>query len=202
ALFRPLYQAVSAHELLAVLTDEPLARGYDVVRAYWRGRHGDDDFETFWRRALHDGLVPGTAAPEVAVDLRPDWAAAAARAAGERPTERGGLEIVFTPDPTVWDGRFANNGWLQELPKPLSKITWDNAALLAPATARRLGVDSEDVVELVHRGRRVRAPAWIQPGQADGVVSLSLGYGRTLAGRVGNGLGADACALRTSAAPW
>jgi molybdopterin-containing oxidoreductase family iron-sulfur binding subunit len=110
----------------------------------------------------------------------------------------GDLDVVFRPDPTIHDGRFANNGWLQELPKPLSKLTWDNAAYVAPATAERLGLESQDVVELKLGGRTVLAPAWIQPGQPDGCVTVHLGYGRTRAGRVGNGAGFDAGALRTS----
>src|SRR5205814_6507034 len=117
-----------------------------------------------------------------------------------------GLEIVFRPDPMVWDGRFANNAWLQELPRPLTKLTWDNAALLSPATAARLGLGGDDiykdVVELRLGGRTVRPPVWITPGHADDSVTVHLGYGRTRAGRVGNGAGFNAYALRTADAPW
>jgi len=112
------------------------------------------------------------------------------------------LEIIFRPDPTIWDGRFANNGWLQELPKPLTKLTWDNAALISPATAEHLGLRSEELVELRYRGRAVRAPILIVPGHADDAVTVHLGYGRTHAGRVGTGTGFNAYALRTSDAPW
>jgi molybdopterin-containing oxidoreductase family iron-sulfur binding subunit len=112
------------------------------------------------------------------------------------------LELIFQPDPTVWDGRFANNGWLQELPKPLTKLTWDNAALISPATAKRLGLHNEDVVELSHQGRTVRAPIWILPGHADDAVTIHLGYGRWRAGRVGTDAGFNAYALRTSDAMW
>jgi molybdopterin-containing oxidoreductase family iron-sulfur binding subunit len=117
---------------------------------------------------------------------------------------------VFRPDASVRDGRFANNGWLQELPRPLSKLTWDNAALMSPRTRESLGVSIEqhlaraytDVVELRYRGRTVKAPAWIVPGHPDGTVTVHLGYGRTRAGRVGTGVGFNAYALRTSDAPW
>jgi molybdopterin-containing oxidoreductase family iron-sulfur binding subunit len=112
------------------------------------------------------------------------------------------LEVVFRPDPTLWDGRFANNAWLQELPKPLTKITWDNAALVSPATAERLGVTNEDVVELRFGGQARRAPVWIMPGQAENSITVHLGYGRTRAGRVGTGAGFNAYILRTSYAPW
>jgi Fe-S-cluster-containing dehydrogenase component len=108
----------------------------------------------------------------------------------------------FRPDPTIWDGRFANNGWLQELPNPLTKLTWDNAALISPATAQRLGLRNEDVVELRYQGQTVRAPIWVVPGQADDAVTVHLGYGRWRTGRVGRDVGFNAYALQTSMAPW
>jgi molybdopterin-containing oxidoreductase family iron-sulfur binding subunit len=120
-----------------------------------------------------------------------------------RPKEgEDSLEIVFRPDPTIWDGRFANNGWLQELPKPLTKLSWDNAALVSPSQARQLGVENEDVVELRYRGRLVRLPIWIMPGQADGSITVTIGHGRTRAGKVGNGIGVDVFGLRTADEPW
>ncbi|MGH9902729.1 MAG: hypothetical protein ACRD68_13050, partial [Pyrinomonadaceae bacterium] len=199
------------------------------------------EFETFWRQAVHDGVVPNTASRPKSVSVRGDFMNPAAGAQGQpqgaappppTPAPRpnaGGMEIVFRPDPTIYDGRFANNGWLQELPKPLTKLTWDNAAIISPATAERLGVGvaaergggrqndittkgSEvlaEVVELRFRDRAVRAPVWIMPGQPDEVVTLHLGYGRTRAGRVGTVAAEDrsadfqnAYALRTSDAFW
>jgi molybdopterin-containing oxidoreductase family iron-sulfur binding subunit len=201
-LIAPLYEGRSAHEVLAAFAGEPERKGYDLVRAHWRGARGGDDasFERFWRRALHDGVVPDTALPPTPVALRRDWLepedAAGADEAGD------GLDLQLRLDPTVFDGRFANNGWLQELPKPLTKLTWDNAALVSPATAARLGVASEDVVELVYAGRTLRAPVWVLPGQADRVVTVHLGNGRTRGGRVADGAGFDAYVLRTAAAPW
>ena len=112
-----------------------------------------------------------------------------------------GLEVVFRPDPSVYDGRFANNAWLQELPKPLTKLTWDNAALISPATAARLNLVSGDVVELRQGDRTVRIPVWLAPGQPSDTLTLHLGYGRTRAGRVGNGTGFNVNPLRTTAAP-
>jgi molybdopterin-containing oxidoreductase family iron-sulfur binding subunit len=109
-----------------------------------------------------------------------------------------GLELVFRPDPTVWDGRFANNGWLQELPKPLTKLTWDNAALVSLATAEKLGVTNGDVVEIGSKGRRVQAPVLVLPGHAEGSMTLHFGYGRARAGRVAKGAGFDVFALWTS----
>jgi molybdopterin-containing oxidoreductase family iron-sulfur binding subunit len=146
--------------------------------------------------ALHNGVIADTSFPAKSVSLQADFGAAAEAANPEA------LEIVFRPDPSVGDGRFANNGWLQELPKPLTKITWDNVAMVSPATAERLGLTNEQVVELRYRERTVRAPVWIAPGQADNSVTVHLGFGRSRAGSVGNGVGFNAYALRTSAAPW
>ena len=112
------------------------------------------------------------------------------------------MDLLIRPDPTIWDGRFANNGWLQELPKPLSKLTWDNAALMSPATAQRRGLRNEDVVELRYQGRSVRAPVWLLPGQADDTVTVHLGYGRWRTGRVGRDAGFNAYILQTPMAPW
>jgi molybdopterin-containing oxidoreductase family iron-sulfur binding subunit len=165
-----------------------------VVREYWKGRRGQGDFENFWETALHEGVIPGTARPARPGTPRPE---AIAQETG-RPAGGPGLEIVFRPDPSVGDGRFANNAWLQELPKPLTKITWENAVLMGPASAARLGLATNDLVELSVEGRTVQAPIWILPGHADRSVTVHLGYGRTRAGRIGTGLGFNAYALRTS----
>jgi molybdopterin-containing oxidoreductase family iron-sulfur binding subunit len=206
-LIAPLYGGRSAHEVLAALLEQPNRTSHDIVREYWRGQAGGGDFELFWRRALHDGVVEGTALAPKQVTLRREYGRIAIRPFAAQPAAgppggSGELELVFRPDPTIWDGRFANNGWLQELPKPLTKLTWDNAALVSPATARRLGLASEEVVELRFRGVAVRAPVWIAPGQPDDSVTVTLGYGRTRAGRVGNGLGFNAYALRATDAFW
>jgi molybdopterin-containing oxidoreductase family iron-sulfur binding subunit len=206
-LIAPLYAGCkSAHEILAALTDRPERSGHDIVRDYWKAQGVPGADEKAWQGALHDGILAAPAVVKVAGPPPPASAAAppAPLAAG------GGLEIVFRPDPSVRDGRFANNGWLQELPRPLTKLTWDNAALMSPRTAESLGISIEetslgsytDMVELRYRGRTVKAPAWIAPGHPDGTVTVHLGYGRTRAGRVGTGVGFNAYALRTSDAPW
>jgi molybdopterin-containing oxidoreductase family iron-sulfur binding subunit len=206
-LIAPLYAGKTVHELLAALTNQPERTAYEIVRDYWRTQGGwGGDFETAWRQALHDGVVRTASAP--AASAAPPLAASPAAAAVAAPG--GGLELVFRPDPSVFDGRYANVGWLQELPKPLTKLTWDNAALMSPATAERLGVLTEatsrgtktDMVELRYRGRSVHAPALAVPGHPEGTVTVHLGYGRARAGRVGSGLGFNAYALRTADAPW
>jgi MoCo/4Fe-4S cofactor protein with predicted Tat translocation signal len=179
------------------------------------------DFETWWRKCVHDGFVPGTALPTKTVSAKA--ALGAQENAGGTPAvpavtgqsqSGGAFEIVFRTDPTIYDGRFANNGWLQELPKPLSKLTWDNAALVSPNTAKQLGLTKTigkkggdiyvDTLKITHQGRTFTdaVPTWITPGQPDGVITIHLGYGRKRAGRVGNEHGFNAYEIRTSDSPW
>jgi molybdopterin-containing oxidoreductase family iron-sulfur binding subunit len=197
-LIAPLYGGKSAHELLNAMLGKSDRSDYDTVRDYWKSQQSTD-FEQAWRRWLHDGLLENTASRPKQVRLRQGFADS-----GIRPVvaASGGMEIVFRPDPTIWEGRFANNGWLQELPKPITRLTWDNAALLSPQTAQRLGLAQGDGVELRYRGRSVQAPVCVMPGHADDSVTVHLGYGRTRAGRVGNGAGFNAYLLRHSDDPW
>jgi len=203
-LILPLYNGKSAYELLGAMSGNASQSSYDIVRAYWQGQGRTQgsaqqgDFEQFWRQSVHDGIVAGTAAAPLQVTA--NSANLAPQAASSQP--QGSLEIIFRPDSSVWDGRFANNAWLQELPRQLTTITWDNAAYISPATAQRLGYTNEDLVELRFDGRAVRAPIWIVPGHADDSVTLHMGYGRQRAGQVGTGVGANAYAIRTSGAPW
>ncbi|MBM3775638.1 MAG: 4Fe-4S dicluster domain-containing protein, partial [Acidobacteria bacterium] len=195
-LIAPLYAGRTAYELMAAMAGQP-QETFDIVRSYWKAQVQVPDFEAWWRQALHDGIVPGTQARPRPVALRGDWAAGFPAPAAE-----SGLELVFRADPSVYDGRFANNGWLQECPKPLTKITWGNAVLISPRTAEELGLRSEDGVELEFEGRQARGPVWILPGHADHSLTVSLGYGRWRAGRTGNGVGFNAYPLRTSGALW
>jgi MoCo/4Fe-4S cofactor protein with predicted Tat translocation signal len=214
-LIAPLYNGKSAHELLAALGEQPDRTAYEIVqghwRDYWRQQGSSGDFDSFWQRSVHDGVIAGTALPPKQVSLKPDWAKAPAT---PQPSDKG-LEIIFRPDPALLDGRFANNGWLQELPRPITKLTWDNAAIVSPTTAKQLGVGYApgnrsgghgqtitDVVELRYGDRTVKAPVWIQPGHADDTITIHLGHGRTRAGKVGTGTGFNAYLLRTSEAPW
>lgn len=209
-LVAPLYDAHSPHELLSALADQPPRTGYQIVREYWQSRSADPGFDRSWRRALHDGVVADTTHQPRTVRVNAETVLNTPIA---KPTS--GIELLFRPDPTVHDGQFANNGWLQELPKPLTKLTWDNAALFSPRTAERLGIEARiafrggehgqtlaQVVVLTYAGRTLRVPAWIAPGQADECVTLHIGHGRRRAGRVGTGVGVNAYELRTSAAPW
>ncbi len=195
-LVEPLYGGKSVHEVLAAVLGQPAAKGGDLVKATWQ-KQRPAGFDAFWRKSLHDGVVAGTALP--VRNLAPKAPAAAAPPA---PAPAGSFELVLRPDPGLFDGRFANSGWLQEMPKPLTKLAWDNAAHLSPKSAEGLGLKNEDVVEIEANERKIELPVWILPGQPDGVVTVHLGFGRTRAGRVGNGVGVNAYPLRISAAPW
>jgi MoCo/4Fe-4S cofactor protein with predicted Tat translocation signal len=196
-LIAPLYAGKSAHELVSALSGVSDATGYDLVRAFWQKQHSGADFEQFWRKSLHDGWIEGTTyAPKSFALKNPSLPPQSAAA------DPKSLEINFRRDPSIYDGQFANNGWLQELPKPMSKLTWDNAVLVGPKMAEREGLKTEDMVTLELNGRKVTAPVWIQAGHPDYSVSVYLGYGRMRAGKVGTGAGFDVYPLRTTSAMW
>ncbi len=170
-------------------------------------------FDQWWQGVLRTGVAPDTAFQPKQVSARS--VQGVAPTTSSLPEDPNALEIIFRPDPSIYDGRFAHNGWLQELPKPLTKLTWGNAIEVSPATAERFGLSYKiawrggehgqalfDVVELQYKGRKLLAPVWITPGHADGCATVHLGYGRSRGGSVGSGLGFNAYAIRTSDAPW
>jgi molybdopterin-containing oxidoreductase family iron-sulfur binding subunit len=194
-LILPLYGGKSPHEILDAMILAPGRTDYEVVREYWDSQNGVDEIK--WRRALHDGFFAETTMPSKTVALQKlPLPPPKSKSSGEA------LEITFRPDPTLFDGRSANNGWLQELPKPVTKLTWDNAALISPNLAAREKLQNGDVIEIVSEGRRLNIPIWITPGQPDRSVALHLGNGRRTIGRVGQGMGFDVNILRTSRAFW
>jgi len=192
-LISPLYSGHSESELIEFLTNEDEATSYALTQRYWLAQH-NADFKNWWERSLHDGFVAGSAGTAKAVTAK---AAIPAATAGT-----SGLEIIFRRDATTYDGRFANNGWLQETPKPMTQVCWDNPVLMSVATAKKLSLKSEDEVELELNGRKVKGAIWLTPGHPDDAVTVTLGYGREKAGKVGSGIGFSAYALRTSDAPW
>ena len=208
-LIAPLYQAHTPFEVLAAFTDKAGVKAYDTIREGMKKMPGGADADKFWRKSLNDGFVGGSAFPALHVSAKVNVAGLpAAKTTAE-------LEFLFRPDPTVYDGRFANNGWLQELAKPISKLTWDNAAYMSPATAEKLGVTHKimsrggehgqvrsAVVDIALSSSKVTAAAWVMPGQADGVVVLPLGYGRKKAGYTGSNKGFNAYVVRVSDALW
>ncbi len=239
-LIEPLYDNISLVEIARFLTAQIETPGREIVREYWQNQfqqggseteeangeqnppdEGFENFDAYWETALHDGLVRGVREREFPPKDLPMQEGWQQKLDTDNPPAKvgGEYEIVFRPDPSIYDGSFANNGWLQELPKPLTKLTWDNAAIMSPATADKLGVEFGSfahggehggyvmpVVELELEGRTVNAPAWIMPGHADDSITVWLGYGRTAAGRVGgdgeHSVGFNAYRLRTTTHPW
>jgi MoCo/4Fe-4S cofactor protein with predicted Tat translocation signal len=203
-LILPLFGGRSAVEVLGLMVGGQDRPGYEIVRETWKPILGEGDLDTKWNRVLHDGFLSGSELPEVVPGLtgQPLAELGRLRAAGASASQAAGspgsLEIVFLPSPSLHDGRFANDGWLQELPDPLTKLTWDNPALVSPQTAESLGLANENVVRLDYAGRSLELPVWILPGMADGVVAVTLGYGRSHAGRIGSGVGFDAFKVRSS----
>jgi molybdopterin-containing oxidoreductase family iron-sulfur binding subunit len=190
----PLYGGHSVHEVMNLLLRHP--RGaYETVREHWRERFGAAEYETGWRAALRDGVVANTQTATVGVAPRK-------LDLSSTPTATPAVSVNFIADQSTRDGEFANNAWLQELPRSMSKLVWDNAAYVSPRTAGRLHLTSGDEIELRRAGRSVRAGVWVLPGHADDCLTLPLGYGRTHAGDVGNDIGFDAYRLRTVDSPW
>jgi molybdopterin-containing oxidoreductase family iron-sulfur binding subunit len=201
-LVQPLFNGVPTVELMALFLDEAYRPAYQLLRDFWRPQAtGTGDFETQWETWVSVGVVPGsTFAP---VNVTADLGAATAAIGAYTPPSAEGLEVNFVADYTVYDGRFANCAWLQELPDPISKMTWDNAAYLSPATAARLKLQAGDLAKLSYGGRELQVPVWILPGTADDVVVLPLGYGRSgLHETVARGVGFDANQVRRADAPW
>ncbi|CAN5478352.1 TAT-variant-translocated molybdopterin oxidoreductase [soil metagenome] len=196
-LIAPLYGGKSPREVLAVLLGEGLKTDYDLVADYWRGVHSAADFDAWWRACLRDGVMSGAAIASAPV---PASFAAPGASPATKP-DATGLEPIFRFSSSTYDGRYANNAWLQEMPDPITKLTWDNAAWLSPAMASRLGVKNGDVVQLDRAGASVRAPVFIVPGHANEAITLPLGYGRANAGSLGSGIGFNAYVLRASAGP-
>ncbi len=196
-LITPLRHGRTALQMLHGVVAGVEGSALALLRDYWRGRR-PDTFDAQWPYWLRSGVVPDTQAAVVDASLAGDWRSRLpARAA-----RREGLVLQLRCDPAVWDGRYANNGWLQELPRPLTKIAWGNAALLSPALASKHKLREGDIVRLSLAGRSLEVPVYILPGQPQDAVTLNLGYGRSQAGRVGNGVGASAYHLRLNDAPW
>jgi molybdopterin-containing oxidoreductase family iron-sulfur binding subunit len=194
-LIQPLYNGKSAHEILTILLGKPDQTSHEIVKAYWQAQNKTGDFDALWQTSLHDGWIAGTAVGTVnargSVSLPP------------LPAQQiAGSEVVFRPDPTIGDGAYSNNAWLQELPKPQSKMTWDNVVLISPKAATDMNVAIGDMLRVTVEGRSTVGPAWILPAHAEDSVTVHFGYGREAAGRVGNGIGYDAYAIQPLNGSW
>jgi MoCo/4Fe-4S cofactor protein with predicted Tat translocation signal len=194
-LIAPLYGGKSAHEMISLLAGQPSTSGHDIVQNYWKAKHTGADFDMWWRKSVEQGWIDGTTYAPKQVPAKSTGFPAVSVAGGD-------IEINFRRDPSIYDGQFSNNAWLQELPKPLSKMTWDNPLQMGPKMAQGMGVKSGDMVLIELNGNSMKLPVWIQAGHPDKSVTVFLGYGRQRAGRSGTGAGFDVYPLRYSATPW
>lgn len=178
----PLFDGVSEIEFLAAIAFGRPLKGYDLVQNTWK-RVYTNGFEKKWRKVLHDGVDDNSLYATPRTRLARNFSSTMSGALSNA-SAISGIEVVIRPDASLYDGRFANNGWLQEMPDPMTKITWDNVALMSPATAASLGVDNEENVQVTVNGASVTLAAWIQPGHVDNSITLNAGYGRTGIGAV------------------
>ncbi len=214
-LIQPLYDTKSTVEFVAGLAGETSKNSYELVQGYWLERTATESFSGYWNKWIHDGLIANTQAPNVAAPIETAGLSSSLQKNLEsiRKLKIGELELVFAEHPCLFDGRYANNPWLQELPDPMSRLTWDNAAIMSVKTAEKYGLKNSilleeltgtplgkynmPLVEISHRNQKLVLPAYVLPGLADDTVYISLGYGRTQAGKVGTGTGFNAALLQT-----
>ncbi|MBB3189665.1 TAT-variant-translocated molybdopterin oxidoreductase [Halomonas cerina] len=200
-LIQPLHGGKTGLQLLTALTRGIDEDARELLVGYWRERHDEEDFTTFWRRCLHDGLLAGSTSLAVEVTPREGWMnALPPPPSAKEPAE--GITLQLQPDAAVWDGHYANNGWLQELPRPLTKLTWSNALLVSPALAEARGLMEGEVVRISTRDHRLEVPVYVLPGMPERAVTLSLGYGRKGIGQVADGVGHNAYRLQASRQRW
>jgi molybdopterin-containing oxidoreductase family iron-sulfur binding subunit len=201
-LVQPLFGGSSAHAVLGQIYGAP-GDARRIVQATWRSVW-NQEFEARWKDALYRGYLPEDQTPTPVSVINRDIALPPAQS--EPGATDGGLAdkaltVIVRPDPTIWDGRFAGNAWLQELPKPLTKMTWDNVVWVAPQLAKARELKTGDVIEVSVGKRSVRGPAWVMPGQEARTIAAFLGYGRNDGG-LAAGLGYDAYAIRSRDHPW
>lgn len=196
-LIAPMYEGRSCLEVLAMLTGQPGSSPHALVKDYWRARHGESNFDGFWKTALHDGIVPGTEVRELSTQP-PVRLPQVSQLDGTASS----LEVILRPDETVGDGSYSENAWLQELPKPSNKLTWDNTVWVSPILAGRLHLENGDVVRVTAAGRHVEGPVYVMPGQAANTVCVQMGYGRFGSSRLSRNMGYNAFLLQDAVSPF
>jgi MoCo/4Fe-4S cofactor protein with predicted Tat translocation signal len=195
-MIEPMYGGKTAAEIVSWVTTGKFTKSHDIVKNSWLAQFTGDKEQT-WRKALHDGVVSASKAADP-VKVTVDAKKLAAALGAETKAPATGIEVGFYPSSATWDGRFANNGWLQEAPDPISKLVWGNAAMMSPKLARDQKLTDGDVISLTRGSVKLEAVAMIQPGHSDDTVSIAIGYGREKCGRVGKDIGSNANLIRTS----
>ncbi len=215
-MIEPIFGGRTASEIVALISGNKDVKAHDIVKNYWLStwpeKSGAEKAgepasrEQTWRKSLNDGVVAGlgqvASKPVETLKLTADAKKIAAAIAAEPKPAAGGIEIGFVPSSQMWDGRYANNGWAQELPDPMTKLVWGNAALVSGATAAKIKAGDGQMITISRGGMKIQAAVLIQPGHADDCITIALGYGRTHCGRVGKDVGFDAGPLRTTDAMW
>ncbi len=199
----PLFDGLSEIEFINTILSGEESTGYDLVQETWSSVI-TSDFNRRWEEILHEGLDSDSSFDVQSVSLSGNFASSLQNALSRQAID--GIEIAIKPDVRLFDGRFANIGWLQELPEPMTKITWDNVALMSAATAEKIGINprrsfrNNDVpkVRISAGGTSIEIAAWVEPGHADDSITLTVGYGRENIGRIADGVGVDTYPLRTT----
>ena len=194
-LIQPLYNGKTAHEVLSIFLGNDTASAYDLIRESYLAQRGPERFDDFWRANVGKGIIDGTQAAAKTVKVNTQFPA-------QEEVKQSGLDVVIRNDHNVLDGRFANNGWLQELPRPFTRITWDNVFLMHPDTAKANGLKHEDIATLTVGSDAITGPVAIQFGHPKNAVTVQLGYGRDFVGNVGRGVGFNVNPIRTAKSPW
>ncbi len=199
-MIEPLFGGKSALEIVALVIGNKETKGHDIVKKYWTDQFTGNK-EQVWRKALHDGVVSSskTVSPD---KVTPDTKKIAAALAAEPRAAASAMEVSFYPSASSWDGRYANNGWLQETPDPMTKLVWGNAAMMSPGTLRAQNLADGDIISISRGAYKMEAAVMVQPGHADNAISITLGYGRQRVGRVGKDVGFNANLIRTTDAYW
>lgn len=198
-LIEPLHGGKTALQMYAAIDKGQERDARELLLDYWRGQHAEEGFEQFWKQSLHDGLIAESRSPSVNPSIQTAWQDQLPK---PQAAPQSALVLQFRPDPALWDGRYANNGWLQEMPRPLTTLTWDNAALISPRLAQQHDLEDGQQVELSVGKHTLTVPVFVLPGHTDKAITLPLGYGRKSAGRVAQGIGTSAYSLRTSTDLW
>jgi molybdopterin-containing oxidoreductase family iron-sulfur binding subunit len=199
----PLFGAWSSLDLLAKIAGLPKPEGPELIQDTFKEIAKPADFVTAWATFLHDGFLANSAAKDETLNFNNGAASALIKDKSSTPVlGDDAYEVVLTACPKVDDGRYNNNGWLQEVPDPITKLTWDNAAQVSPATAAKLGIKDNEMIEITLDKTSLEIPIIIAPGHAENSISIPLGYGRSVVGRVGATTGFNAYPFRTSATPY
>lgn len=201
-LIQPLYNSKSKVELVQLLANGKSEKGHDTVKETWKGLLKTATLGKAWRKVLHDGVYANSNMETASLKMDAIKNAVAKASKAVKVPAKESLDVVFYSSSSINEEAFANNGWMQEVPDPVTKVSWDNVALINPKTAESLGVNARDLIQLTVNGKTIEIVAWVMPGVANNVVALELGYGREGIGRIADGVGFNVNPIRSSKSPY